>query len=1050
MSTTDHDPPALNKPASNQPQPGQSEPGQSEPGQLEPGQLEPGQPADIDSVADPVAIHQSTINQDSINQDSENADEDSIMAGDLVPGDLDVDPPPADRPESELPGPIGNPDLAVDDDELGDLLTFGGASFPIIGVGASAGGLESLEKLFGAIQDGSNAAFVVVQHLAPDFESMMDEILRRRTGLHVEPIDDGTLVRPQHLYVLPPGYDVTIDNDILQLQARQHNSGVNQPIDRFFQSLAKSRGPACAVVICSGSGSDGSRGVREICECGGAVLIEDPDEAIFDGMPRAAMATGVADVVAPMSTLADWLQRYIDSYAGGENQSEEATQNRLGLIKILQILRNEYSIDFDRYKPNMIVRRIGRRLQLTNTESLESYIDRLEKDNDELNCLYHDLMIGVTKFYRDEEAFESLTRNVLPELVRNAPDSTLRVWTPGCATGEEAYTLAFELSKAIERSGRDLQVKIFATDAHRGSLEKASSGTFTADQLKRVPPDRLSRYFDLRGDYFVVNAAIRRMIVFAPHNLLSDASFTNVDLVVCRNTLIYFKPEAQRRALALMHFGLRENGYLFLGPSETPGYLREDYQTVDRRWRIYRKLRHSPSSVSKLTFTTPPRTPSTVSNRPAPATGNSIDRLLAATFEALATDLLPPTFITDLDTSLVYSTAGAGDYIRRQEGRFGGTLPELLIDALRTSVLVGLQRCERATEDEPMVVGTVTVPGEQIGGMRSNPQRDSREPDRRAGVQSGNRLIDGSTPRSSHRSTDGVDAEVRPSAATGENSVPAGSTSDGLVTGRASDSAGGNDAIDRNVRITIRRLIVPPESGGYCVTLEDMSIVNRSVSTESDSDDTVSRAEIETAARRTLEDELRYTRDNLHTTIQDLETSNEELQAINEEMVASNEELQSTNEELHSVNEELYTVNAEHQRKIEELTLLTEDMENLFRSSDIATIFLDGEGHIRRSTPKANAIFGLNAHDQGRLLSNFRNPFVEEDFFEIVDEALETGKAVRKRVGTRQSDDYLLKMDPYRSARETSGLVMTLVSLSEPLGLPKEDTQSSSTPADST
>ena len=271
-----------------------------------------------------------------------------------------------------------------------------------------------------------------------------------------------------------------------------------------------------------------------------------------------------------------------------------------------------------------------------------------------------------------------------------------------------------------------------------------------------------------------------------------------------------------------------------------------------------------------------------------------------------------------------------------------------------------------------MVVGTVTVPGEQIG--MANTTNMASEPD---------------------------DSERMPQA-------------------------------DRNVRITIRKLSVPPEGGGFCVMLEDASI---RLSDDSKGAEANPQAlvDLEAAARKTLEDELRYTRDNLHTTIQDLETSNEELQAINEEMVASNEELQSTNEELHSVNEELYTVNAEHQRKIEELTLLTEDMENLFRSSDISTVFLEGDGSIRRSTPKANAIFGLNTHDQGRPLSNFRNPFVQEEFFEDVESALSSGAKIRKRVSTRYDDKYLMKIDPYRSSRDTSGVVLTLVSLSDPL-----------------
>ncbi|MGB7323537.1 MAG: CheR family methyltransferase [Rubripirellula sp.] len=612
----------------------------------------------------------------------------------------------------------------------------------------------------------------------------------------------------------------------------------------------------------------------------------------------------------------------------------------------------------------MIVRRIERRWRLLHFNSIEEYIRLLETDSSELNQLYRDLLIGVTRFFRDTEAFAILNDKVLPRLVEESAGRTLRVWTPGCATGEEAYSLAMTLFEAMEDAGRVCDVKIFATDAHRLSLDKAASGTYTRKELDGVSLSRLEKHFQKVGDNYQVNQAIRKMIVFAPQNLLNDASFTNIDLAVCRNTLIYFGDDGQRRALSLMHFGLRIGGVLFLGPSETPGEIQVDYETINRRWRIYQKVAATKVGTARL------RAPSRLTVPQSDMSGRSgsasvyTDRMILSAIEGLADDYLPPTFVTNADFTLLYSTPGSATFLRRQEGRFGATLPELLLPVSKTSVLVGLQRCARQTdENKPVVVGQIAIPADQLLTAAQ---------------------VDGSS----------------------ELDESAPSTADFRMVG-----------------VVIRRVdLAGKQEHGFSVSvIQESQAAPRSAALAGDP--------VDLSAQVTLEEELRHTKESLQATIQELETSNEELQATNEEMVASNEELQSTNEELHSVNEELYTVNAEHQSKIEELTEITEDMENLFRTSNVATLFLDDDARIRRVTPKAAEIFGLTHDDVGRRLENFRNPLKDDELYDLIANTIADQEPNEREVMSVDGERFLLRLMPYHSTRELTGTVLTLVSL---------------------
>ena len=846
--------------------------------------------------------------------------------------------------------------------------------FPVIGIGASAGGLESLEQLFGELPGNSHAAFVVVQHLSPDFKSMMDEILRRRTDMTVSRIEHNMQMQPRTVYLIPPNADLELESDTFKLRDRDISNGISHPIDRFFSSLANSRGASCAVVVCSGSGSDGSRGIQDVCENGGMVLVEDPESAQFDGMPRAAVDSGIVDFVAPIGQLAIWLGRFIESFNHNKISTDSADKFEMdgeefsGIKAVTTLLRSEYGIDFLQYKPNMIQRRIERRLQMVPVNSMDQYVSQLKADPEELNQLYRDLLIGVTRFFRDQDAFEILSEKILPPLVEASHNRTLRVWTPGCATGEETYSLAIRISEAFEQAGRKVDCKIFATDAHPLSLEKAGNGVYNANQLTDVPKAFLEKYFEPVGADFRVQQKLRKMVVFAPHNLLEDASFTKVDLAICRNTLIYFKLEGQRRALALMHFGLRTGGYLFLGPSETPGHILGDYETVNRRWRMYRKVANSFGGLTDLRV--PKRDEANEELGSIRSTASMrIDNLIMTALENMAGSYVPPSFVTDAEFRLLYSTAGAANFIRRQNGKFDAALPDLLVPAIKTTVLIGLQRAERDNLTAPVSVGTVSLSLDSIAPQQQN-----------------------------SATSDIGDAHV-------------------------SAASGKGDSQLTNFRIIVRKLKIPNDpSHGFLVTLEAVAGLQAKGPSFVGA--------IDTDLRSSLENELKQTKDNLQSSVEALESSNEELQSTNEEMVASNEELQSTNEELHSVNEELYTVNSEHQNKIEELTEMTEDMENLFRASDTATLFLDEDLRIRRVTPKASQIFSLNESDIGRPLDNFRNPLDHDDLYVDIANTINTSTILEREVLNKHGGRHLLRLLPYSSAGDNKGVVLTLVDLS--------------------
>ncbi|HVJ79462.1 MAG TPA: chemotaxis protein CheB, partial [Planctomycetia bacterium] len=439
----------------------------------------------------------------------------------------------------------------------------------VVGIGASAGGLEALELLFEKMPVATGMAFVVVQHLSPDFKSVMDELLSRKTSIPIHRVEDSMEVEADQIYLIPPRKDMIISNGRLLLTDKDPKQAVNLPIDNFLRSLAQDAGDRAIGVVLSGTGSDGSRGIREIHECGGLVIAQTPETAKFDGMPNSAKATGAVDLVLPPGEIPAALVKF--STHGLWNSQEAAEEADLAagpMTAAFRLLRDSFGIDFSHYKTNTISRRIDRRLLLNRIDGLDEYVRTLKQDPVELGCLYKDLLIGVTRFFRDAEAFERLEKDVIPELIgQKADGEELRIWVAGCATGEEAYSIAIIVKECLERLNRKLAVKIFASDVHRASADFAGSGAYEEAQLADVDPERIGRHFQPKNGAFHVSQEIRQMVVFAQHNLLKDAPFTKLDMVTCRNLLIYLLPAVQKKVLSFFHFGLNTGGVLFLGPS---------------------------------------------------------------------------------------------------------------------------------------------------------------------------------------------------------------------------------------------------------------------------------------------------------------------------------------------------------------------------------------------------------------------------------------------------------------------------------------------------
>ncbi len=577
------------------------------------------------------------------------------------------------------------------------------AAFPIVAIGASAGGLYALEQFFEAMPVDSGMAFVVIQHLSPDFKSLMDDILGRRTTMTIKRVESGMQVVPDTVYLIPPKCQMTISQGQLFLRDKLPQPFFELPIDIFLQSLADDAGARAIAIILSGTGSDGSRGIQAIHDKGGLVLVQTPDTAQFDGMPRSALATGKVDLELAPQQMPPVLLEFAANPKTVRKQADPTTEEAEdveGCSEIFSILRRSYGLDFSKYKGATVVRRIRRRMEMRQTPVLADYTVLLSGDAAEQDHLYHDLLIGVTEFFRDPEMFKVLEQRVIPEILSKLdPQEELRIWSAGCATGEEPYSLAILLKEKCEELSLRNRITVFATDVHRSSLEYASTGLYDLQRLGNLSNDRIERHFKHEPNgLYRISPELRRMVVFAPHNLTSDPPFTKMDLISCRNLLIYLLPEEQERAISLFHYGLKLDGILFLGSSEGLGIYSAEFETIDNHAKLYRKQRDLRlaldfgSSRQLRSGTSLPQVQQGTSK------SISMNRQILHDYDHILLNNLPPGVLVDDDHHILHYFGDVSSFLKPKIGRIEQDTLQMVDDALHIAVSTALQRAAKVRE----------------------------------------------------------------------------------------------------------------------------------------------------------------------------------------------------------------------------------------------------------------------------------------------------------------------------------------------------------------
>ena len=819
----------------------------------------------------------------------------------------------------------------------------------IIGIGASAGGLEALQQFFDYMPPNSGLSFVVIQHLSPDYKSLMADILSKHTEMSVCQAEDGIGVEADTVYLIPPKKYMSLQGNRLQLYDALGT--LNHPIDAFFVSLAEERKERSIAVVLSGTGSDGTNGVKAVKEHGGLVIAQDPDSAKFDGMPRSVINTGLADFVLSPEEIAEEILNFSttpvllrplrsDSPFSDEDTpfSEEET-----LSHIYTILKNASGIDFTYYKRSTILRRIERRMLVTHTSTLSEFARLLGDSPEEVSVLTREIFIGVTNFFRDPAFFEKLKYNAIYKIVEQAKENEpIRVWSAGCSTGEEAYSIAILFQEVMEELQVKRDVKIFATDVDSRALEQAGRGIYSENIIDDITPDRLARYFLKVGDQYQVSKELRRMIVFATHNMFSDPPFGKLDLICCRNVMIYFQPVMRRGLFAIFHQALKTGGILFLGKSETAGEYVNLFKPVCSTEKIYvHKAEGKVEDLAPPTFNIPNIQNLSLKNIHAGITqsGEPTDERRYTRF---LERYLPASVIIRGDDTVLHFFGNYNDYLTLAPGKATLNFFQMVNKDLSLAASTAVSRCRA----EHTAITYTKIPVDTPAGRKV------------------------------------IDLLVE--------SVP-------------------EENGDENELLAILFLDNPAPAEEGIVEKYDLNA---------------------TAARRIsdLEREYQESQNDLRSTIQRLEAVNGELQAANEELLTANEELQSSTEELQSVNEELYTVNTEHQVKLDELTMMTNDLSNFLSSTMIGILFVDSNLNIRKFTEYVGREFQLMEHDVGRPIQIFAHSFPEEAIENDCRTVLMDLISIDREVTALNGRCYTLRIAPYRTTENNiRGLVITII-----------------------
>jgi chemotaxis methyl-accepting protein methylase len=572
-----------------------------------------------------------------------------------------------------------------------------GGQFAMVGIGASAGGLEAIEAFLRNVPAKSGLAFIIVQHLDPTRKDMMTEILQHATPMKVVPIKDRLKVAPDCVYVIPPNNDLSILHGVLHLLAPAAPRGLRLPIDFFFRALAADQRSRSIGVILSGMGSDGTLGLQAIKEQGGAVFVQAPESAKFDAMPRSAIDARLANVVAPAEELAGRILTYLARVPQVDSPDPAfSLKTQSAIEKICILLRNQTGHDFSQYKRRTIYRRIERRMGLHQIDSISGYVQYLQETPQEALLLFKELLIGVTSFFRDPEVWEHLKKKAIPTLLSERPlGGALRVWVPGCSTGEEAYSLAILFKEVLAkvRPAQRFTLQIFATDLDKDVIERARQGAYPPTITSNVSAERLHRFFTKETSGYRVRQEIREMVVFATQNVIMDPPFTKLDILSCRNLLIYLAPELQRKLLPLFHYSLNPGGILFLGTAETLGGSAEFFETRGSKTRIYRRLDASP-------HTEPVEFPSSFRTRPSAVEPKAAPKGAITNLHTLANQFLlerysPSAVLTNVQGDILYISGRTGKYLEPAAGKADWNLHAMAREGLRFALAVAFKKALR-------------------------------------------------------------------------------------------------------------------------------------------------------------------------------------------------------------------------------------------------------------------------------------------------------------------------------------------------------------------
>ncbi|MCP1364876.1 PAS domain-containing protein, partial [Halomonas sp. BBD48] len=782
-----------------------------------------------------------------------------------------------------------------------------------------------------------------------EYKSHLAEVLQACTAMPVIQVNETQPLMTDHVYVIPPGCNLNTIDTHLRLSELEDKRRERSPIDHFFRKLAATHDGDSVGIILTGAGSDGTLGLKDIKAAGGLTIVQNPDEAEFDSMPRSAIATRLVDRILPLENIYEEIRQYAQTrpqiVIPKEGEELDEAQ-RYTLHQIFALVRTRSGRDFSRYKRSTVMRRIQRRMQLHHVEDLGRYFDFLCQVPDEVHALADEFLITVTNFFRDPEAFQLLESEVIPRLFEGkTQDDHIRLWSVGCASGEEAYSLAILLLEAAARITSPPQIQVFASDLHEASLDMAREGVYQGDIEIDIPAERLRRYFTKENNTFRIRKEVRDVVVFAPHNLLGDPPFSRLDLIACRNVMIYLQRDIQQDVIDVFHYALKAGGYLMLGNSETVD--RSDlFCAHSKPHCLYRKRNIPTRAVHLPVF---PRTP----NR------HSSAGQLAQTYphhlptygelhQKMVERYAPPSLLVNPDHKIVHLSEHVGRYLTHPGGEPTSSVFRLVHEELRLDLHAALVMAERDYR----------------------PVRSKPIPTR-------------------------IDGEIR------------------------------------HVVMHIRPAEDREDQGLILVIFEERS---DAVAPEPH----LSLSDAESTSRE-LEAELDLNKRRLQTVIEEYETGQEEMKASNEELQSANEELRSTmeeletsKEELQSMNEELATVNQQNQHKVEELSWLSNDLQNLLAATDIATLFLDRELRILRFTPQVSELFNVRQSDCGRLISDLTHRLGYASLTSDAQHVLDELAPVSCEVQDEQGHWFLTRIRPYRSVDDRiNGVVITFIDISD-------------------